>query len=177
MAGARTDALVVGAVAATIAYTVFYVVLELGAFGAVIAWRGAHDGGAIDDYRGAARRSPLIGAAAVLALIGLAGLPPGLAGLFGKIVIVRSVLAGGAIWLAVVIAVNAVIGLAYYARVIATLFTAREVPEAGEGELSGVRAYRPVLVVAALGVLTVVGLVIGFAPQIVLHAVDLAASP
>ncbi len=108
--------------AAVIAYTVFYVVLEIGAFGSVIALRGPLDGGTIDDFRGVARRRPWIAVAFVLALVGLAGLPPGLAGLFAKVVVVRSLLTGGAAWLAIVVGINAVIGLAYYVRVIATLF-------------------------------------------------------
>ena len=119
------------AVAAAVAYTVFFVVLELGAFAAVVALRPADaDGGRIDSYRGAARRHPWVGAALALALIGLAGLPPGLAGLFAKVVVVRSLLGGGAGWLAVVVALNAVIGLAYYVRVAAALYAPADVPVA-----------------------------------------------
>ena len=118
LARGRSDAAIDVAVAATLAYTVFYVVLEMGAFGAVIAVRGADDGGPISDYRGVARRRPWIGAAFVLAFLGLAGLPPGIAGLFAKVIVVRSLLTGGSAWLAIIVALNAVIGLAYYARVI-----------------------------------------------------------
>ena len=82
----------------------------------------AADGGRLDGYRGAARRHPWVGAAFALALVGLAGLPPGLAGLFAKVAVVRSLLGGGAGWLAVVVALNAVVGLAYYVRVAAALF-------------------------------------------------------
>ncbi|HZN20428.1 MAG TPA: proton-conducting transporter membrane subunit [Micromonosporaceae bacterium] len=123
VASGRTDDALALAVAATVAYVVFYVLLELGAFGAVVALRrGDADGGEIEDYRGAARRHPWVGAAFVLALVGLAGLPPGLAGLFAKVVVVRSLLGGGAGWLAVVVALNAVVGLAYYVRVAGVLF-------------------------------------------------------
>ncbi len=194
LAGGRTDGAVREAVAATVAYTVFYVVLELAAFGSVIAWRGAADGGRVADYRGLARRAPWLGAAFVLALVGLAGLPPGLAGLFAKIVIIRATGGGGAWWLAIVIAVNAVIGLAYYARVAAVLLSPAQ--EAGSapagssavgpaGSGAGGRATisdgdagrgRGVpSVVIALALVTLVGLVIGFAPQLVLHVADLAA--
>ena len=69
------------------AYTVFYVLLELAAFGAVVgAARGGRDGG---DARRLPGRGPAprrgSAAAFVLALAGLAGLPPGLAGLFAKV--------------------------------------------------------------------------------------------
>ncbi|MDY7090098.1 MAG: proton-conducting transporter membrane subunit [Actinomycetota bacterium] len=119
--------LAVGAdgVEAAIAYAVFFVILEFIAFGVVVALRppGA-DGGDITAYRGAARRSPWLGAALVLALAGLAGLPPGLAGLFAKVTVVDALIDGGQMWLAVIVALNAVIALAYYVRVAALLYSA-----------------------------------------------------
>jgi NADH-quinone oxidoreductase subunit N len=197
LAGGRTPDAVGTAVAATVAYTIFYVVLEIGAFGCVVAWRGGADGGRIADYRGMARRTPWLGTAFVLALVGLAGLPPGLAGLFAKVVIIKALGSGGAWWLALVVAVNAVIGLAYYARVAAALFApAVPVAAVGLGASVGVPAGAAVgaaegpsggaatvvrsmgvawSVVMAVALATVVGLVVGFAPQIVLHFADLAA--
>ncbi|MEQ4301812.1 proton-conducting transporter membrane subunit [Plantactinospora sp. B6F1] len=183
------------AVAAAVAYTVFFVVLELAAFGAVVALRPAvADGGEIADYRGAARRRPWVGAAFVLALVGLAGLPPGLAGLFAKVTVVRSLLAGDAGWLAVVVALNAVIGLAYYLRAAAILY-APEPAAARAGDAAAapvvpaepgapavppgapVPAAEPVrpawAVVAALALATVIAIVVGFAPQLVLDVAGL----
>jgi NADH-quinone oxidoreductase subunit N len=156
LAGGRADVGV--AVAATVAYAAFYVLLELAAFGAVIALRGPGDGGELREYRGAARRSPWIAATFALALAGLAGLPPGLAGLFAKVTVVRSLLAGGAAWLAVLVALNAVVGLAYYVRVAATLYA----PAEGRAP-----AAVPWSVAVAVGVLAAVALVVGFAPQLV----------
>ena len=171
LARGRSDAAIDVAVAATLAYTVFYVVLEMGAFAAVIAVRGPDDGGPISDYRAVARRQPWVGAAFVLAFLGLAGLPPGIAGLFAKVVVVRSLLTGGSAWLAIIVALNAVIGLAYYARVIALMYaspsTSTTVP-APRGKVSWT-------VVATLAIVTLAGLVIGLAPQLVLHVVDTAA--
>jgi NADH-quinone oxidoreductase subunit N len=158
------------AVAATIAYTVFYVVMEMGAFGSVVALRGATDGGAIEDYRGAARRAPWVGAAFVLALVGLAGLPPGLAGLFAKITIVRSLLGGGAGWLALIVALNAVVGLAYYLRAAAVLYGA-----GAAGVPVAARFRVPWAVAAALALATATAVVVGLAPQLVLDAANLAA--
>ncbi|BCJ52425.1 NADH-quinone oxidoreductase subunit N [Actinoplanes sp. NBRC 14428] len=63
-------------VQAAYAYAIFFVLLEFVAFGAVAALRGpGTDGGDLDDYRGAGRRSRWPGAALVLAFAGLAGLP------------------------------------------------------------------------------------------------------
>jgi NADH-quinone oxidoreductase subunit N len=162
LARGRTPALVSAAVAATIGYAVFYVILEIGAFGAVVALRGEQDGGRIADYRGASRRAPWVAGVFTLSLIGLAGLPPGLAGLFAKVIVVRALLSGGAAWLAIVVAINAVIGLAYYLRAIGALFAAGD-------ETTRTRVGWPVA--AALGAVTVVALIVGFAPQLVIDAV------
>ncbi|MBO4204649.1 NADH-quinone oxidoreductase subunit N [Micromonospora echinofusca] len=168
----RTGAVRDTAVAAALAYAVLFVVLELAAFAAVVALRpvGA-DGGTIADHRGAGRRHPLVGAALVLALVGLAGLPPGLAGLFAKVVVVRALLDGGAGWLALVVAVNAVIGLAYYLRLAATLYAPTPVATSGGPVVTG--ADRPVIprpVAAALTLTTLAAVVLGFAPQLLLDA-------
>ncbi|MEU1968035.1 proton-conducting transporter membrane subunit [Micromonospora sediminicola] len=165
LAAGRTPDARAGAYAAAVAYTVFFVLLELAAFAAVVALRPADgDGGTLADLRGAARRHPWVGGAFALALIGLAGLPPGLAGLFAKVTVVRSLLAGHAGWLALVVAVNAVLGLAYYLRVAASLYAA---PDPAVAPLRPAR-----LVLVALGVATVAAVVIGVAPQLVL---DVAA--
>ncbi|MGC4893873.1 NADH-quinone oxidoreductase subunit N [Micromonospora sp. DT31] len=166
LAAGRTADARAQAYAAAVAYAVFFVLLELAAFAAVVALRPADgDGGTLADLRGAARRHPWVGGAFALALIGLAGLPPGLAGLFAKVTVVRSLLAGHAGWLALVVALNAVIGLAYYLRVAATLYAAPRAGAAAPG--------RPARTVAlALGVATALAIVIGFAPQLVL---DVAA--
>ncbi|RLP99791.1 NADH-quinone oxidoreductase subunit N [Micromonospora sp. BL1] len=156
----RTGDVRAGAYAAAVAYAIFFVLLELAAFAAVVALRPADgDGGTLADLRGAARRHPWVGGAFALALIGLAGLPPGLAGLFAKVTVVRALLAGHAGWLALVVALNAVIGLAYYLRVTASLYATP----------AGATAVRPARTVAlALGVATAAAVVIGFAPQLVL---------
>ncbi|GAA0461925.1 NADH-quinone oxidoreductase subunit N [Actinoplanes capillaceus] len=162
-AGYILAALALGApgVPAALAYAVFFMVLELIAFGVVVALRPtAADGGTLDDYRGAARRHPWLGAAFVLALAGLAGLPPGLAGLFAKVSVVEALVAEGWTWLAAVVVINAVIALAYYVRVGALLWT-------GPAEDTERRPVsRPVA--AVLVATTIVAVVLGFAPQLLL---------
>ena len=116
--------LVPGAVAATVGYLILYVALTFGAFSCVAA-AGVT---AVADFRGLARRAPLVGGALVVFLLGLAGLPPALAGLVAKVVVLRSALLGGAGWLAVAVAVNTVIGLAYYLKLAATAVADGDVP-------------------------------------------------
>ncbi|WP_018347733.1 NADH-quinone oxidoreductase subunit N [Longispora albida] len=163
-AGYVLAALVVSGPAA-LAYMIFFVLMEAVAFGAVLAARGsAADGGSLDAYRGLGRRSPWIAGALTLALAGLAGLPPGFAGLFAKITVVKALLGGQYSWLAVVVALNAVVALAYYARVGASLFAV------APGEPKHRVAWP---VATGLALATIATVVLGFAPQLVLDAAGL----
>lgn len=159
------------AVAATVAYVAIYAVMNIGAFAVVIGFRrraGAPPAGpapawdSLDDYRGLARRHPGTAAAMAFFLICLAGLPPGVMGLFAKIVVFRATVAGGVTWLAVVMAVNTVIGLYYYLAWAARLFAA---PAGRVGPMPRTPALRAAIAAAAAG-----ALVLSAAPQLVLQA-------
>jgi NADH-quinone oxidoreductase subunit N len=145
---------------AAMAYTVFFVVLEFVAFAVIAALRptGA-DGGSLSAYRGAARRSPWLAAALVLSLAGLAGLPPGLAGLFAKVTIINALIDRGWGWLAGVVALNAVIALAYYIRVAVIPYTPAPATAPAEAPVP-----RPVAVALIAG--AAIAVVLGFAPQL-----------
>jgi NADH-quinone oxidoreductase subunit N len=104
----------------------------------------------------------------VLALSGLAGLPPGLAGLFAKVTVVDALIDTGWGWLAGVVAINAVIALAYYVRVAA-------VPYAGPVGIAVADLRPPKLpvswpVTTALVAAAAVAVALGFAPQILFNA-------
>jgi NADH-quinone oxidoreductase subunit N len=107
---------------ATVAYVLAYAVMNLGAF-AVVALVGRHrPANRIADYRGLGRTEPLTAFALAFALACLAGLPPGLLGLFAKVVVFQAAVEQGTGWLAVVMAVNVVIGLYYYLAWAAALY-------------------------------------------------------
>lgn len=110
--------------AATIAYLAVYAVMNLGAFAVVAMTDVRRTGGArtVADYTGIVRTSVLAGIGLAFFLVSLAGLPPGVAGLVTKVVVLRSAVDAGLGWLAVVMAVNVVIGLAYYLRWTAVIF-------------------------------------------------------
>lgn len=149
------------AVAATVAYVALYAVMNIGAF-AVVAAIGRPD---LADQQGLGRTSPALAAALAFFLICLAGLPPGVMGLFAKIVVVRATVAGGVTWLAVIMGVNTVIGLYYYLAWAARLF---QPPVAGPvrplhvGPATGL----------AVGAAAAGALLLSAAPQIVLQAVS-----
>lgn len=162
------------AVAATTAYVALYAVMNLGAFAVVIGFRrrvyapGEDERrpswDTLDDYRGLARRSPAVAAALAFFLICLAGLPPGVMGLFAKVVVFRATVAGDVTWLAVVMAINTVIGLYYYLVWAARLFAA---PEGRPYEAVPGLPVRAAVAATAAG-----AVVLSVAPQIVLQTVS-----
>ncbi|MGC4937793.1 NADH-quinone oxidoreductase subunit N [Kribbella sp. DT2] len=114
--------LAVGDAQAVVAYLAAYVVVTLGAFGAVAVVQRHRPAGLLTDYQGMLRSEPGLAAALVFFLVVLAGLPPGLAGLFTKLAAFQSVIDANLLWLAIVMAVNVMIGLAVYLRWVAELF-------------------------------------------------------
>jgi NADH-quinone oxidoreductase subunit N len=104
------------AVRAAMAYLLIYALVNLGAFAVVAMMTRHRPAGRIADYAGLVRREPWAGVGLAFALLCLAGLPPGVVGLFAKLVVFWVVVDGGLGWLAVVMAVNVAIGLAYYLR-------------------------------------------------------------
>lgn len=150
--------------AATVGYVAIYAAMNLGVFAVIsyAGWIGQHGGGLIDDYRGLARGHPVAAIALAFFLACLAGLPPGLAGLFAKIVVFRGVLTGGYGWLAVIMAVNTVIGLYYYLAWASRLFAARaDEPIVQFGRM-------PAYLTAAIMVAAAGTLLTSFVPQVVL---------
>ena len=111
---------------ATVAYVLAYAVMNLGVF-SVVTLVGRHrPANRLADYRGLGRTEPLTAFALAFALACLAGLPPGLLGLFAKVVVFQAPVEQGAGWLAVVMAVNVVIGLYYYLSWAAVLYARPE---------------------------------------------------
>ncbi|UBU13972.1 NADH-quinone oxidoreductase subunit N [Nonomuraea gerenzanensis] len=157
-----------GAVGTSTAYLVIYAAMNLGAFAVVMLVSRTAARNELDDYRGLALRHPAAGVTLAFCLVCLAGLPPGLAGLFAKVFVFREIVEGGAGWLAVVMAVNTVIGLYYYA-----IWTARLFTPAGRAEPS---PYRPPLTAwLAVGLALAAAVLFSIAPQLVLDLTSLSA--
>ncbi|MCT2592186.1 NADH-quinone oxidoreductase subunit N [Streptomyces sp. N2-109] len=110
------------AIGATVAYALMYAVVNFGAFAVAAHLRSVTAANRISDYRGFYADNPLAALAFGFFLLCLAGLPPGLIGLFAKVTVFRAAVDAGLGWLAVVMAVNVVIALYYYLRWTALLF-------------------------------------------------------
>jgi NADH-quinone oxidoreductase subunit N len=96
--------------------------VTLGAFAVVAIVHRETGAEALADYRGLARRSPWLAVSLAFFLAALAGLPPGLIGLFVKVRVLIVPVDANLWWLVAVMAVATVIGLAYYLFWAALLF-------------------------------------------------------
>jgi NADH-quinone oxidoreductase subunit N len=179
----------------TVAYALMYGVVNLGAFAvAALVTRGAPEG-RLTDYRGLFSSRPFTAVALGFFLLCLAGLPPGVIGLFAKVAVFSSAVGAQDGWLAVVMAVNVVIALVYYLRWTALLFArpegatesvtggvAQSTAPGGPGGVTGggaagggavlvplKAAAAPAGLTAAIALTAAAGVVLSGAPQIVLR--------
>ncbi|GHD50770.1 NADH-quinone oxidoreductase subunit N [Streptomyces mirabilis] len=149
------------AIGSTVAYALMYAVVNLGAFAVAALVARTSPLNRISDYRGLYARSPLSALILGFFLLCLAGLPPGIIGLFAKVTVFAAAVDAGLGWLAVVMAVNVVIALFYYLQWTTLLFRAPE----GEPEKHRV----PAPLTAAIALTAVLGIALSGAPQLVLR--------
>lgn len=103
-------------------YLLTYAPMTLGAFGVVMALKkGDQDHEGYGDYAGLGWKRPFLGMAMALFMLSLAGFPP-LAGFAGKFYLFRSAVVEGYTSLAVVGALNSVLSVIYYLRVIVLMY-------------------------------------------------------
>ena len=158
------------AFAATVVYLAIYAVMNLGAFAVVIAGARKTRSGELSAWAGLAQVDSRLGVLVAVFFFSLAGIPP-LAGWFAKFAMFRSVMiAGGTttVVLAVIAAVNAVIALYYYAKVVKTVWVDDPTGEFVEDvEAAPAGSLR-----LALGVSLALTVAIGFFPALVTFVGD-----
>ena len=156
---------------ATLIYLVIYAVMNLGAFAVVIAGARKTASGELSRWAGLARVDPILGVLTAVFFFSLAGIPP-LAGWFAKFEMFRSVIIAdpATISLAVIAAVNTVIALYYYAKVIKSVWLDDPV-----GEFPGDAAAAPAgSLRLALGVAVALTVAIGVYPSMATFVRDAA---
>src|SRR6266705_2142696 len=110
------------AYAAVLFYLLSYALVKLGAFTIVSQLGGTGEKHlSLDDYGGLSQRQPFVSAALSVYLLSLLGLPV-TAGFFGKFYIFKAAVNSHLLWLAVLMAINSVIGAYYYLRVIGVMY-------------------------------------------------------
>ncbi|MDH3425638.1 MAG: NADH-quinone oxidoreductase subunit N [Acidimicrobiia bacterium] len=155
------------AFSATVTYLLIYAFMNLGAFAVVIAVSRKINRGDIAGWAGLFTYAPGLATLATIFFFSLAGLPP-LAGWFAKFVMFRAVLGGGAntwaVVLAAIAAVNAVVALYYYAKIVKSAWM-DPVPESIASADARETQLAPSLSLA-LGIAAVGVVAVGFFPQV-----------
>ncbi len=138
------------AIPALLFFLVAYVPGNMAAFGTVVALRGRT---ALADYAGIARARPWIAGSLALSFLSFIGVPP-LSGFVAKLLLFLVAIQAGYAWLAVVAAVNTVISIFYYVRVLAPAYfdsPAAPVPTLSRGTT--------LVTIGSAGLLVVTGIV------------------
>ncbi|WP_046726404.1 NADH-quinone oxidoreductase subunit N [Streptomyces humi] len=148
-------------VGSTVAYALMYAAVNLGAFAVAALVARTRHLNRVSDYRGLYASNPLTALLLAFFLLCLAGLPPGVIGLFAKVTVFSTAVDAGLGWLAVVMAVNVVIALYYYLQWATLLFRAPE----GEPAQHAL----PAPLTAALALTGALGIALSGAPQLVLR--------
>ncbi len=119
-------------ITASLYYLVSYCVLTIGCFAALAAV-----GPDADDLRtvqGLGKRSPFLACCLTVFFLGLAGLPPSMAGLTAKLFVFSEALSSGLYGLAILAVLNSALACAYYFRVPAAMLF--QAPAEGQGRIA-----------------------------------------
>jgi len=153
------------AYAAVLFYLLSYALVKLGAFTIVSQLGGTGEKNlSLDDYAGLSQRQPVVAAMLSIYLLSLLGLPV-TAGFFGKFYIFKAAVNSHLLWLAVLMAINSVIGAYYYMRVIVLMYM-RE-PSAEAAAIAPVAF--PITVNVVLAVTAIGTILFGIMPNPVIN--------
>jgi NADH-quinone oxidoreductase subunit N len=140
-----------------------YVITNIAAFTAIIAYHNLTGAEQVRDFRGMSDRAPLLAAILTIALFSLAGMPL-FAGFLTKFIFFQSVANEDFLWLAAVAVIASLISLYYYLYVIREMYVSQaEDPT---------RLRVPVFMQATAGVLTLGIFFVGIYPQPLFEVTD-----
>lgn len=146
--------------ASALFYAISYALMSAAAFGVILALaRAGFECEEIDDLKGLNQRSPWAAFLMMLVMFSMAGVPP-MFGFFAKLLVFQAAIHAGFLWLAIVGAVAAIIGIYYYLRVVKVMYFDKPV----EGTEIRLQADVSLRVVLSLNVLALLVLGIGWGP-------------
>ncbi|MEY3558101.1 MAG: NADH-quinone oxidoreductase subunit [Actinomycetota bacterium] len=153
-------------IATSMNYLAIYTVLVMGSFAIVLALSGNSDGETnLSDFKGLAKRRPALALAFTVLLFAQAGVPL-TAGFVSKFAVIKSSVEANSYVLAIAAMVASVIGAYLYLRIAVSMWL--EEPES-DSEISVDPAVVIVIVVSVVATL-----IVGFFPELLLHATRLA---
>lgn len=110
-------------------YMLTYLIMQTGAFAIIILLQGKGEGERIEDFRGLAKRRPVLAFAMMVFLLSLAGIPP-LLGFFSKFYLFKLAIEQDLVTLTVIALLTSAVSACYYLNVVATMYF----KEPAEGE-------------------------------------------
>ena len=155
-AGFIMTGVVGGATKGMLFYVTVYAIQLVGAFAIVAAVSGSDSSASdIDEYRGLAKRSPVLAVSFAVLLLGMAGLPL-TSGFVAKFAVFTEAWAGGYAWLVVMGLLMSVVTFGFYMRVIVVMF----MDEAKDEQVAVSATVR-----WAVGIATVGTVLLGIVPE------------
>jgi NADH-quinone oxidoreductase subunit N len=143
---------------AAVFYILVYAVMNLGAFGVLVAVSREAPGLLVRDFAGLSKRAPAMTGAMILFLVSLAGIPFFAAGFWGKFFIFSAAVDANQAWLAIVMVVNSVISVVYYMAIAKQMMFV---------DVEGAAPLRtPRLVTAVIGLSAVTIIAVGIFPDL-----------
>jgi NADH-quinone oxidoreductase subunit N len=156
-----------GAYAAVLFYLASYALVSVGSFTIVSELGGRGERYlTYDDYAGLGTRQPFAAAALSLFLLSLLGLPI-TAGFLGKLYIFTAAVKSKLLWLAILMAINSVLGAYYYLRLIVTMYMRDYKGTVPEDTAQGLTPTAAMVVTVA----AIITLYLGLAPNHILGIV------
>ena len=155
-AGFIMTGVVGGATKGMLFYVTVYAIQLVGAFAIVAAVSGSDSSASdLDEYRGLAKRSPVLAVSFAVLLLGMAGLPL-TSGFVAKFAVFTEAWAGGYAWLVVMGLLMSVVTFGFYMRVIVVMF----MDEAKDEQVAVSATLR-----WAVGIATVGTVLLGIVPE------------
>ena len=150
------------AYAAAMFYAISYALMATAAFGVMLALSHAgFECEEIDDFKGLNQRAPWVAFLMLLVMFSLAGVPP-MYGFFAKYLVLQAAVDAHMVWLAVVGAAFAIVGLYYYLRVVKVMYF--DQTQSGQGQLLHMTSDMSVRSVLSINALVLLGLGVYWGP-------------
>ena len=137
--------------------------MEAGAFIAAGIFRDEAGAEKLADYSSAYKKSKLLTAVLTIYLLSLSGFPI-FSGFIGKLLIIEGLIGGGYLWLAVLLALNSAVSLAYYSKLLKIMFF----EEAKVSKKIKMSKYEQAAVTAAAAA----SIALGIYPQLILSSLN-----
>ena len=141
-------------VSSALFYMFAYLFTNLGAFAIVVALeRKQNEGTTLNDYKGLAKRNPMLALAMAYFMLSLTGIPP-TGGFSGKFYVFRAAIEADLLWLAIIGVITSVVSGYYYLRVVYLMYM-----HDGEGEVVPLPGLN-----LAVGITAVATIILGLFP-------------